>query len=67
MYQLSTGFNVTPANCDTATATVVALQSIDAVNDGPTTATTPTTVQNVTANDTLNGVLVTTANTDVTP
>ncbi|RKS12915.1 gliding motility-associated C-terminal domain-containing protein [Flavobacterium sp. 120] len=68
-YQLcETGAN--PANCDTATATVVVSNPIDAVNDGPTTvatATTPTTVQNVTANDTLNGVAVTAANTDVTP
>ncbi|MEC4005968.1 hypothetical protein OX283_014990, partial [Flavobacterium sp. SUN052] len=60
----------TPANCDTATATVVVANPIDAVNDGPTTvatSATPTTVQNVTANDTLNGVAVTAANTDVTP
>ncbi|MEC4003025.1 DUF11 domain-containing protein, partial [Flavobacterium sp. SUN052] len=66
----STDVNVTPANCDTATATVVVANPIDAVNDGPTTvatSATPTTVQNVTANDTLNGVAVTAANTDVTP
>jgi hypothetical protein len=66
----STGLNVSPANCDNATATVVVLNPIDAVNDGPTTiasATTPVTVQNVTSNDTLNGSFVTATNSDVTP
>ncbi|WP_347752960.1 Ig-like domain-containing protein [Flavobacterium sp. T-16] len=66
----STGLNVTPANCDIATATVVVFNPIDAVNDGPTTiasATTPVTVQNVTSNDRLNGVFVTATNSDVTP
>ncbi|WP_298392700.1 DUF11 domain-containing protein, partial [Flavobacterium sp.] len=49
---------------------VVTTNCIDAVNDGPITVATtaaPTTVLNVTANDTLNGVVVTAANTDVTP
>jgi hypothetical protein len=58
LYQLCE-VGATPANCDTATATVVVSNPIDAVNDGPTTAATgatPTIVQNVTANDTLNGV-----------
>jgi hypothetical protein len=58
-----------PANCDN-TATVVVLNPIDAVNDGPTTiasATTPVTVQNVISNDTLNGSFVTATNSDVTP
>ncbi|MGZ9677418.1 Ig-like domain-containing protein [Flavobacterium sp. GNP001] len=66
----ATGLNVTPANCDNATATVVVFNSIDAVNDGPTTiasATTPVTVQNVTSNDTLNASFVTATNSDVTP
>ena len=65
-----TGLNVTPANCDLATATVVVNNVIDAVND-PTvtlaTGTVPVVVENVTANDTLNGQLVTTTNTNVTP
>jgi hypothetical protein len=58
-----------PANCDNATATVVVLNPIDAVNDGPTiaSATTPVTVQNVISNDTLNGSFVTATNSDVTP
>ncbi|MEC4051061.1 GEVED domain-containing protein, partial [Flavobacterium sp. SUN046] len=70
-YQLcETGAN--PSNCDTATATVVVLNPIDAVDDNtyPTqvpSTTAPTTVGDVTANDTLNGVVVTTINTDVTP
>ena len=43
---------------------------IDAINDPAVTlptATTPTVVENVTTNDTLNGVAVTAVNTDVTP
>ncbi|MEC4051156.1 gliding motility-associated C-terminal domain-containing protein, partial [Flavobacterium sp. SUN046] len=70
-YQLcETGAN--PSNCDTATATLVVLNPIDAVDDNtyPTqvpSTTLSTTVGDVTANDTLNGVVVTTANTDVTP
>ncbi|MFV8351851.1 beta strand repeat-containing protein, partial [Flavobacterium sp. XS2P14] len=66
----STGLNMIPANCDNATATVVVLNLIDAVNDGPATvasATTPTVILNVTDNDTLNTIAVTGANTDVTP
>ncbi|MFV8367923.1 beta strand repeat-containing protein, partial [Flavobacterium sp. XS1P27] len=65
-----TGLNVTQANCDNATATVIVLNPIDALNDGPTTVASSsiaTTVQNVTANDTLNGIVVTSANTDITP
>ena len=69
IYQLcEVGAN--PSNCDTATATVVVSNVIDAINDGPTTVqtgATVTTVGNVTINDTLNGVAVTAANTDVTP
>ena len=60
----------TPSNCDTATATVVVSNPIDAKDDTYTQTpgtTDPTTVGTVTANDTLNGVLVTAANTDVTP
>ncbi|CAN1556852.1 Ig-like domain CHU_C associated [Flavobacteriaceae bacterium] len=61
-----------PANCDTAVATVVVGNVIDAVLDNTFPAQTPsttvtTTVGNVTDNDTLNGVAVTVSNTDVTP
>ncbi|MFY7740542.1 MAG: gliding motility-associated C-terminal domain-containing protein [Flavobacterium sp.] len=61
-----------PTNCDTATATVVVLNPIDAVDDNTYPVQTPsttvaTTVGNVTVNDTLNGVPVTASNTDVTP
>jgi gliding motility-associated-like protein len=61
-----------PSNCDTATATVVVLNPIDAVDDNTYPVQTPsttvaTTVGNVTLNDTLNGVPVTASNTDVTP
>ena len=67
-----TSLPVVPANCDTATATVVVLNPIDAVDDNTYPTQTPsttvaTTVGNVTTNDTLNGVPVTAANTDVTP
>ncbi|NHL02147.1 beta strand repeat-containing protein, partial [Flavobacterium turcicum] len=65
-----TGLNLNPANCDNATATVVVLNEIVAVNDGPTTVASDnvaTVVQNVTTNDTLNGVIVTGTNTNVTP
>ncbi len=66
-----TGVAVSPANCDTVTDTVVVLSTIDAVVDTFLTqtpgTTVPTTVGNVTTNDTLNGVLVTASNTDVTP
>ncbi len=65
-----TGLNLIPANCDNATATVVVANEIVAVNDGPTTVASDnvaTVVQNVTSNDTLNGVIVTGTNTNVTP
>jgi gliding motility-associated-like protein len=66
-----TGLNVVPANCDTATVTVVVVSIIDAVNNTYPTQTPSTTVAitvgNVTNNDTLNGVLVTAANSNVTP
>ena len=65
-----TGLNLVPANCDTATATVNVFNIPDAVNDAPITiqpSPTPTTLLNVTTNDTLNGLPVTTANTNVTP
>ncbi len=68
-YQLcETG--ATPANCDNATATVIVDNVIDAVNDGPTTVisgASPTSAGSVIVNDSINGVLVTTTNTDVTP
>ncbi|MDR7373041.1 putative repeat protein (TIGR01451 family), partial [Flavobacterium aquidurense] len=67
----ATGLAVTPGNCDSVTDTVVVLNPIDAVVDTfPTQkpgTTLPTTVGNVTTNDTLNGVPVTADNTDVTP
>ncbi|MFY7884122.1 MAG: VCBS domain-containing protein, partial [Dolichospermum sp.] len=59
-----------PANCDTATATVVVANPIDAVNDGPVTVASNNTVVtavNALANDTLAGIAATTANTNVTP
>uniref|UniRef100_UPI003752CE62 T9SS type B sorting domain-containing protein n=1 Tax=Flavobacterium sp. TaxID=239 RepID=UPI003752CE62 len=60
-----------PANCDTANATIVVSNGVNAVDDTtyPTqvpSTTVATTVGNVTVNDTLNGVLVTPSNTDVT-
>jgi hypothetical protein len=65
----ATGLNVVPANCDTAFATVNVLNIIDAVNDAPVTlsvGTTPVVVPgNVTTNDTLNGIPITSSNTNV--
>ncbi|WP_158980750.1 Ig-like domain-containing protein, partial [Flavobacterium sp. I-STPP5a] len=58
----TTGVNVSPSNCTTAIITVVVYNPIVANDD-----TIPSAGGNVTANDTLNGVPVTTANTDVTP
>ncbi|MFV8355814.1 gliding motility-associated C-terminal domain-containing protein, partial [Flavobacterium sp. XS1P32] len=58
----TTGVNVSPSNCTTATLTVVVSNPLVANND-----TFPSTGGNVTTNDTLNGVPATTANTDVTP
>ncbi|WP_199251030.1 Ig-like domain-containing protein, partial [Flavobacterium sp. I-STPP5a] len=66
----ATGLNVTPANCDTATATVVVANAIDAVADPSVTIASNNTVVtalNALANDTRNGVAVTTTNTNVTP
>ncbi|MEO8237867.1 MAG: gliding motility-associated C-terminal domain-containing protein, partial [Flavobacterium sp.] len=70
LYQLcETG--AVPSNCDTATATVVVGNPIVANTDNTfaiqVTAATTTTVGNVTNNDTLNGQVVTSSNTDVTP
>ncbi|MEO8236104.1 MAG: gliding motility-associated C-terminal domain-containing protein, partial [Flavobacterium sp.] len=66
-----TGLNVSPSNCDTAIATVVVSNVIDAVNDGPitiiVTTTGPISGGSVLGNDTLNGVLASIVNTDVTP
>jgi hypothetical protein len=48
-----------PANCDTATATVVVQNPLLAVNDGPITVATAEVskvVLNVTTNDTLHGI-----------
>ncbi|MBK9224805.1 MAG: gliding motility-associated C-terminal domain-containing protein [Flavobacterium sp.] len=76
-YQLcESGTTVACSNFDTATATVVVLNPIDAVVDTfPTqtpSTTVATTVGSVLSNngsgaDTLNGVAATTTNTDVTP
>ncbi|WP_201296311.1 Ig-like domain-containing protein, partial [Flavobacterium sp. 9R] len=52
----------TPANCDTAIATVVVGNPIVANDD-----TIASTGGNVLSNDTLNGAAVSTSNTDVTP
>jgi hypothetical protein len=57
-----------PVNCTNATATVVVLNPIDAVDDNPAAVNTgvnPKVVFNVTDNDTLNTVLVN--QTNVTP
>ncbi|SHM23942.1 hypothetical protein SAMN05443543_1321, partial [Flavobacterium flevense] len=66
-----TGLAVSPANCASVTDTVTVLNPIAAIVDVYPTqtpgTTTPTTIGNVTTNDTLNGVPVTTDNTDVTP
>ncbi|WP_459926553.1 SdrD B-like domain-containing protein [Flavobacterium covae] len=73
---LVTGLNITPANCDTATAIVEVKNELIAKDDNlgtvATSATATTVAGSVLANngngaDTLNGVAVTTANTDVTP
>ena len=66
----ATGLAVVPANCDTVSLSIVVFNVIDAVNDSIVTlptGTTPVIVENVTANDTLNGVPVTATNTNVTP
>ena len=58
-----------PANCDTATATVIVLNPIDAVDDPTTTVASgpaPTPAGSVLGNDTLNSNPATTSNTDVT-
>ncbi|MCL9771229.1 hypothetical protein NAT47_12495, partial [Flavobacterium sp. HXWNR69] len=47
---------VTPANCDTATATVIVSNVIDAVNDTPTAITAGDSTPSVITNDTLDGV-----------
>jgi uncharacterized repeat protein (TIGR01451 family)/gliding motility-associated-like protein len=52
----------TPANCTTATVTIVIANPIVANND-----TLPRTGGNVLANDTVNGEVATAANTNVTP
>ncbi len=52
----------TPANCTTATVTIVIANPIVAGND-----TLPRTGGNVLANDTVNGQVATAANTNVTP
>ncbi|MFD2907881.1 beta strand repeat-containing protein, partial [Flavobacterium ardleyense] len=60
-----------PANCETGIVTIVVSNEIIANNDAPQVVeinvTGPVFAGNVLGNDTLNGVLVTTINTDVTP
>ncbi|MFV8334443.1 hypothetical protein ACNQGK_15020, partial [Flavobacterium sp. GSP14] len=66
----STGLNVSPANCNTATATVVVNNPVDAVNDPSVTVASNNTIVtalNALANDTLSNIAVTTTNTNVTP
>ncbi|QYS88659.1 SdrD B-like domain-containing protein [Flavobacterium davisii] len=71
-----TGSNITPSNCTTAIAIVEVKNDLIAKDDNlgtiATSATATTAAGSVLANnvngaDTLNGVAVTTANTDVTP
>ncbi|OXA89013.1 gliding motility-associated C-terminal domain-containing protein, partial [Flavobacterium hercynium] len=60
-----------PSNCKTASAEVTVENALVANNDNAygtqTSGNTAVNVGNVTTNDTLNGVAVTSANTDVTP
>jgi hypothetical protein len=59
-----------PSNCDTATATVVVNNPIDAVNDPSVTVASNNTVVtalNALTNDTLSNIAATTTNTNVTP
>ncbi|GAB3714434.1 T9SS type A sorting domain-containing protein [Flavobacterium koreense] len=57
-----------PSNCDTATATVVVLNIIEANDDVYQVANvTTTTIGNVMNNDTFNGVAVISSLTDLTP
>jgi hypothetical protein len=58
-----------PVNCTNATATVVVLNPIDAVDDNPCSKHRSKSKSrfNVTDNDTLNTVLVSPTNTNVTP
>jgi hypothetical protein len=61
---------ISPSNCDTATATVVVNNPIDAVNDPSVTVASNNTVVtalNALTNDTLSGIAATTTNTNVTP
>lgn len=64
----NTGLNVVPANCDTATLTIIVSNVIDANDDVYQVANiTTTTIGNVMNNDTFNGVAVISSLTDVTP
>jgi hypothetical protein len=66
----STGLNVSPSNCDTATAGTVVNNPIDAVNDPSVTVASNNTVVtalNALTNDTLSNIAATTTNTNVTP
>ncbi|KQO34735.1 hypothetical protein ASF10_03225 [Flavobacterium sp. Leaf82] len=60
-----------PANCASNTATVVVentiIANVDNTYPAQTASATTTTVGNVTSNDTLNGLAVTSLNTNVTP
>jgi valyl-tRNA synthetase len=65
------GLNVIPANCNTATATVIVANILDAVNDLAITVQSSSAATivpgSVITNDTLNGLAVTTTNTNITP
>ena len=66
-----TGLTLNPTNCNDAIATVVVANTIIANNDAPQVVEINVpgaiVVGSVIINDTLNGVVVTTTNTDVTP
>jgi hypothetical protein len=67
----TTGVNVSPSNCTTATLTVNVVGQIIAANDTLGTPSAPlasgtTSSRKCIGNDTLNGVAVTTNNTNVT-
>lgn len=64
----NTGLNVVPANCDTATLTIIVSNVIDANDDVyQVSNATTTTIGNVINNDTFNGVAAVSSITNVTP
>ena len=65
-----TGMSVIPANCDTATVTVVVNSNIIANNDSASLSSVTQNqivLQNILANDTLNGIPVTLTNVTISP